>query len=173
MKLNIGCGNKKKQGFLGVDRYPCDAVDIVADINGVLPFRSDTVQEIWMDNVIEHVTDISKLMKEIHRVCKNNAVISIITPHFSSAASWRDPTHLHHLSFFSMNHFEKNDVAHYTGGGYKIIARRLSFVGGVMGMCGHIIFKLSPAKYESKWCFIFRASTLRFTLRVVKPNING
>lgn len=52
--------------------------------------------------------------KEIHRMCVNGALVTVITPHFSSLASWRDPTHLHHLSFFSMDHFEKSSAAHYT-----------------------------------------------------------
>lgn len=32
MKLNLGCGNKRREGFIGVDRYPCDAVDIIANL---------------------------------------------------------------------------------------------------------------------------------------------
>ncbi len=170
MKLNIGCGNKRKEGFVGVDKFPCDAVDTLADINKTLPFDANVVDEIWLDNVIEHVTDISHLMAEMHRICKRGAKISIITPHYTSPSSWRDPTHLHHLSFFSMDHFEKSDVAHYTGGGYRVANKKLSFSGGIMGLIGRLIFMLSPRQYESRWCFIFRAGTLRFELIVLKDN---
>jgi hypothetical protein len=38
MKLNLGCGNKAKEGFVGVDAFDCEAVDIVADITEKLPF---------------------------------------------------------------------------------------------------------------------------------------
>ena len=38
MKLNLGCGNKRKDGFLGVDFAPCEAVDVTADLTGELPF---------------------------------------------------------------------------------------------------------------------------------------
>ena len=168
MKLNIGCGNKRKEGFTGVDKFPCEAVDILADINDRLPFEVDMVEEIWLDNVIEHVADIPHLMHEMHRICKHGAIISIITPHYTSPSSWRDPTHLHHLSYFSMDHFEKTGVAHYTGGGYRVASRKLSFSGGVMGLLGRLIFSLSPKQYEAKWCFIFRAGTLRFELEVLK-----
>ena len=105
MKLNLGCGNKAKEGFVGVYAFDCEAVDIVADITEKLPFDDDSVEEIWMDNVIEHIPDLPGLFKELHRVCSAGAKITMITPHFASIASWRDPTHVHHLSFSSMNHF--------------------------------------------------------------------
>jgi len=170
MKLNLGCGNKKKAGFVGVDKFPCDAVDKLADLNEDLPFDSSTVDEIWMDNVIEHIPDIPRMMKEIHRISKHNARVTIITPHYSSIASWRDPTHVHHLCYFSMDHFTKESVAHYIGGGFSIEKRRLSFGGGVMGLMGRIIFSISPKSYEAKWSFIFRASTLKFILTVNKED---
>ncbi|MEE9396881.1 MAG: methyltransferase domain-containing protein [Methylococcales bacterium] len=168
MKLNLGCGNKKKEGFIGVDKYPCGAVDKISDINETLPFATDSIDEIWADNIIEHVNDISRFMRECHRISKDNGVMTIFTPHYSSNASWRDPTHLHHLSYFSMDHFEKPSVDHYTGGGFKVVEKKLSFGGGIMGITGRLIFMASPKAYEAKWSFIFRASTLKFILQVVK-----
>lgn len=48
MKLNLGCGNKRKEGYLGVDKYPCDAVDKIADLNEKLPFDDSVAVEIWL-----------------------------------------------------------------------------------------------------------------------------
>lgn len=168
MKLNLGCGNKKKPGFLGVDAFPCEAADLLCDLSTPLPFAPSSVEEVWMDNVIEHIRDIPALMQEIHRISRDGALVTLITPHFASADSWRDPTHVHHLSFFSMDHFQRQGVAHYTGGGYAIVRRKLSF-SGLMGNLGRLIFALSPAAYEKNWCFIFRPGTLTFVLKVIKP----
>lgn len=169
LKINLGCGNKRKDGFIGVDKYPCEAVDKIADLETVLPFEDDTVDEVWMDNVIEHIKDIPRLMSELHRICKNNALITIITPHFSSAGSWRDPTHVHHLSYFSMDHFEKESVAHYVGGGFKVIKKELTFNGGrIFKRIGRMLFRTNPKKYEERWCFIFRAGTIRYFMVVIK-----
>ena len=164
MKINLGCGNKRKDGFLGVDAYECDAAELIHDIESGLPFADSSVDEIWMDNLIEHVRDIPQLMREIHRVGTPRARVTIITPHFTSLSSWRDPTHVHHLSVFSMDHFCKTSVAHYTGGGYKKVSVGLSFPGGVMGVIARLIYAASPKKYEQKWCFIFRASTITYIL---------
>jgi SAM-dependent methyltransferase len=167
MKLNLGCGNQKIPDYIGVDLYPCEAVDVLADLNSTLPFEDNSVHEILLDNVIEHIREFDGLFREMHRVCRNGAIIKIITPHFASAASWIDPTHIRHLSFFSMGHLEKHSASHYTGRGYEVIKRQLSF-GGVLGNIGRCFFSVNPLHYEKYWCFIFRPSTLRFTLRVKK-----
>jgi len=145
-------------------------VDVIADVTAQLPFADGAADEILLDNVIEHIPDIPRLMHELHRIGRDGARLVIRTPHFTSLSSWRDPTHVHHLSYFSLDHFTRAQVAHYTsaGRGFEIVERRLSF-GGLMGNIGRLIFTISPAAYERTWCFVFRASTLSFVLRVVKP----
>lgn len=169
MKLNIGCGNKEIDGYIGVDKFPCAAAKYICDIeNEKLPFDDDSVDGIILDNVIEHFYDIPAVIKELNRVSKKGAIIKIITPHFSSLASWIDPTHIHHLSYFSFDHFERENVAHYIGGkGIKVKYRKLSFGGGILGLTGRMLFNINPKTYERKYCFIFRASTLTFELEVV------
>ncbi len=169
MKLNIGCGNKDIAGYAGVDKFECDAAQYICDIeNERLPFDNDSVSAIILDNVIEHFNDIPSVIKELVRVAKKGAIIKIITPHFSSLASWIDPTHVHHLSYFSFDHFERKNVAHYIGGkSIKVKYRKLSFGGGVLGLTGRMLFNINPKTYEKKYCFIFRASTLTFELEVI------
>ena len=165
MKLNLGCGNSIKNGFLGVDNVLCNAAQVLADIT-TLPFKDTSIDEVFMDNIIEHIQDIPSLMQELHRICIQNARITIRTPHFASADSWIDPTHIHHFSCFSMDHFEKKEAAHYTGGGFKVIEKRLSF-GGISGNIGKLLYKISPGTYEKKWCYIFRPGTITFILQTV------
>ena len=167
MKLNIGCGNKKIDGYIGIDKFQCTAADYIVDVeNEPLPFEDNSIESIILDNVIEHFNDIPKVINELIRVSKRGCIIKIITPHFSSLSSWVDPTHIHHLSYFSFDHFERNKVSHYIGKGIKIKRRKLSFGGGIFGLLARGIFNVNPKKYEQKYCFIFRASTLTFWLEV-------
>ena len=47
MKLNIGCGNKRVKGYLGVDKFRCDAADYICDIeNEKLPFEDNVITAI-------------------------------------------------------------------------------------------------------------------------------
>ena len=71
MKLNIGCGNKAIDGYVGVDKFQCDAADYICDIeNEKLPFDDGSVDAIMLDNVIEHFGDIPKVINELIRVSK-------------------------------------------------------------------------------------------------------
>lgn len=168
MKLDLGCGQRRREGFVGVDRHPCQGAAVLADVARALPFRDGSIDEIYMDNLVEHVPDIPALIREVVRVARPGARVVVITPHFSSWASWRDPTHVHHLSYFSFDHFAKPSARHYVGGGLRVVARRLSFPGGLLGLVGRLLFRLSPEGWEKRACFVFRASTLRFQLEVVK-----
>jgi SAM-dependent methyltransferase len=168
VRLNIGCGNKRRAGFIGVDRYVCEAVDLLCDITKTIPFADGSIEEVYLDNVVEHISDIPSLMKELVRICRNGAVITIFTPHFTALSSWKDPTHVHHLSFFSFDHFCKVSTRHYIGGGIRLVARKLSFGGSILGLIGRLIFMMSPEWYERHLCFLFRASTLMFRLEVIK-----
>ncbi len=166
LRLNLGCGNKEVAGFIGVDRYPCAAARLLCDLTSTLPFRDRSISAVHLDNVVEHVSDLPRLMSEIARVCRPGARVTILTPHFSSIASWRDPTHVHHLTWSSMDHFAKASSRHYAGGGFRVVARRLTFVGGPMGLVARLLFWISPDSYEKHFCFVFRAGTLHFELAV-------
>jgi len=168
MRLNLGCGDKPKEGFLGVDRFPCAAAGLLCDFDRRLPFRDDCVEAAHLDNVIEHVGDVLALLIEISRVCRDGARVTIVTPHFTSWDSWRDPTHRHHLSYFSMDHFASSWIGRYGGCRLVVERRHLSFSGGILGLTGRLLFSLSPRLWEKKLCFVFRGGTLYFDLKVEK-----
>lgn len=167
MKLDLGCGNRRSDGYVGIDRHRSPATHVVADITK-LPLREGCADEILLDNVIEHVADLIVLMREVARVSRDGARVVVVTPHFTSWASWRDPTHLHHLSWFSLDHFDDGWVANQVGARFRVVRRRLSFGGGLLGITGRLLFAISPRGWEKHWCFLFRASTLRFELAVDK-----
>ena len=170
MKLNLGCGNKKMEGYVGVDRHRCEAAGVLCDVTRRLPFAEGSIDAVYMDNFIEHVLDIPALLAEVSRVCRPGARVVMTTPHYTSAASWRNPTHHHHLSWFSFDYVGQPKYRHYLGQDLRLVHRRLSFGGGVFGLLGKLFFSISPSFWERKLGFVFRASTLRFELEVTKEN---
>src|SRR5688572_29846397 len=170
MKLNLGCGHKKLEGHVGVDRQRCDAAEVLCDLAKRLPFADASVDGVFMDNFIEHVLDIPAILAEVARVCRPGARIVMTTPHFSSAASWRNPTHHHHLSWYSFDYVGQPKHRHYMGGSLRLVDRKLSFGGGILDLLGKLFFVMSPSLWERKLCFVFRASTLRFELEVTKES---
>lgn len=168
MRLNIGCGEKPIPGWTNIDFVPTGFQDMVGNIETGIDLPDACASEALLDNVIEHLESIPKAMREIHRLLKTGGSVTLITPHFTSLSSWRDPTHLHHLSYFSFDMFCKERNTHYLGGRLFVTTRKkLSFGGGLMGLIGRAIFAISPEIYERKFCFIFRASTLTVTLKAL------
>ena len=164
MKLNIGCGEKKLAGWVNVDLNPVDPDVVFGDLERGLDLPDACADEILLDNVIEHVESVVSVMIELRRLLKPDGTVKILTPHYSSHSSWRDPTHRHHLSFFSFDNFCRERNAHYLGGArFRMVHKKLSFGGG-LSVIGRLIFRISPELYERKYAFIFPASTITVVL---------
>ena len=59
LKLNIGCGNDIREGYINVDHIPLEGVDIVHDINSIpLPFEEESVSLVVCLDTLEHVNYI-------------------------------------------------------------------------------------------------------------------
>lgn len=95
MKLDIGCGSKKKEGFIGVDAIAFDGVDVVADIRGPWPWADGVVDEVHCSHFVEHLTGVERchFVNELYRVTKPGAKTTIIVPSWSSNRAYGDPTH--------------------------------------------------------------------------------
>ena len=64
-----------------------------------------------MSHVFEHIKNIDNFMKEIYRVCKNDAKIIILSPYWSHRTAVEDPTHVRFLTENSMMFFDKNTIS--------------------------------------------------------------
>ena len=83
--LDIGCKDKKKQGYIGIDILNFGQ-EIVWDVTQGLPFMDGSVSKIYCSHLLEHLEnlDIQDFFIEMHRVCKNEAEIELRTPHSST-----------------------------------------------------------------------------------------
>lgn len=54
MKLHLGCGNKKIDGFVNVDIRPDQSVDIIDDISKLESIKNGSVDLIYASHVLEH-----------------------------------------------------------------------------------------------------------------------
>lgn len=166
IKLNIGCGNIKLPGWINVDQKPNDPDIVLGDVCEGLEFAAESVDEILLDNVIEHVENIPSAIEEVARLLKPGGVAWIVTPHFTSLDSWRDPTHRWHLSCQSLDYVMGEKHSHLKSPGLIVSSIALSFSGG-LGLLSRLIYSVSPLFWEKNLCFVFRARTLIFKLRKV------
>jgi len=111
MVLDLGCGNKKRDGAIGVDFNSRTAADVIHDLNTFpYPFEDEVFDEVYIDNALEHLEDVLRVMEEVHRICKNGAMIKVIVPYFRSTWALTDPTHRHFFAVQSMSFFDPKSV---------------------------------------------------------------
>lgn len=96
MKLNLGCGNKRLEGYINIDGNPKAKPNMVLDITKELPFKDNSIDEILASHVLEHLEGESffKLMEEAHRVLKEGGVFKIRVPHWKSENAYCNVFHV-------------------------------------------------------------------------------
>lgn len=95
-KLNLGCGGDKRSGYVNVDIDENVEPDLVADI-GDLPYDDNSVDEIILQDVLEHTADPLKWLNECYRVLKSGGDIYVRVPDFEKII---DPDFINSTPFY-------------------------------------------------------------------------
>lgn len=133
MKLNMGCGHNRRDGFVNVDSAPACAPDVVWDLEQTpWPWPDNSADEVEFIHSLEHLGGDPKvfmaLMTELYRVCAPGASVRIHVPHPRHDSFLNDPTHVRAVTPEVLSLFDRalNDhwratgasnspLAHYTG----------------------------------------------------------
>jgi SAM-dependent methyltransferase len=112
MKLNLGCGQNRLEGYVNVDREAAVAPDVVMNLERFpWPFEDGSVDEVLAAHVLEHVGATAELftgiMKELYRICRNGAKLTIVVPHPRHDNFFDDPTHVRAITPMTLSLFSK------------------------------------------------------------------
>jgi predicted SAM-dependent methyltransferase/glycosyltransferase involved in cell wall biosynthesis len=79
IRLNIGCGDKKIDGFVNVDID--SSADVQVDVRKGIPYPDNSVEGIYSEHFIEHLTQVEaiRFLRECRRVLIPNGVMRIAT----------------------------------------------------------------------------------------------
>lgn len=169
-ELNLGCGRRWREGCLNIDRAGQVAPDLVWDLDRLpYPLPDAHFTRIFASDVVEHLANIPEFMREAHRLLAPGGVLEITTPHFSCANSFTDPTHRHHLGYFSFDCFTAgHDLDYYADARFAIAERQIVFPQGLANRLVSRLANRRPAAYEQRFAWMFPAWFLIFRLRAVK-----
>ena len=101
MKLDIGCGNKKKEGYVGLDISKNSDADIIASALDI-PIEDGRVSRINCSHLLEHFNPIEarQLFNEIYRILEigGRAFIKVDRDWTYKRLMRKDPIHKYRYS---------------------------------------------------------------------------
>ncbi len=185
MKLDLGCGARCRDGFTGVDCLKLDGVEVVHDLNALpYPFDDDSVDEIWLDQVIEHLQSPIRVVEELWRICRHDAIVHIGVPYFRSRYMAIDPTHVTAFSVSSFGYFDPEHALcqryQYTHARFKVeeveFDREWRESGSRNGIFHNFVRRFGnkrPETYETRLSHLYPLNSLTFTLRALKKTTSS
>jgi len=167
-KLNLGAGLRPRPDCLNVDLR--GNPDLRWDLDEYpYPLPRDHFECIYATDVVEHLMSVQRFVEEAHALLRPDGVLEITTPHFSSSNSYTDPTHRHHLGYFSFDYFtEGHQWNFYSSARFEIVERVLVFSPGPLARLVQRLANRRPQLYENRIAWIFPAWFLIFKLRALK-----
>lgn len=96
LRLDLGCGRNKREGFVGVDKYETEQTDLVFDLlTYPWPWADNSVDELNVSHFFEHIPglDRPRFMEEVYRVMKPGAKALFVVPYYKSPRAYQDFSH--------------------------------------------------------------------------------
>ena len=103
IKLNLGCGSQKLEGFVNIDINSMHNPDKLMDMMKFpWDFPDNSVDHIIAKDILEHLgntpDEFAKVLQEMYRVSANGAAWEVQFPHHRSDLAIDDPTHVRLLT---------------------------------------------------------------------------
>jgi len=124
IQLDLGCGEHKQPGFVGIDVRDLPGVDIIHDLNvHPWPLPDECAIRIMASHLVEHIPPVAvgplgtwfpfmAFMDEVWRIAKPGGELMISAPYWTSPGFAQDPTHINAISEVTFAYF---DPMHHSG----------------------------------------------------------
>ena len=110
LKLDLGCGQNKAPGFIGIDIKPGLGVDKIWNLEKGLPYPDDTADEIRAYHILEHLSNPIRTMSEIWRALRDGGILRFEIPSTKGEGADADPTHLSRWNSLSFAFYTDDEL---------------------------------------------------------------
>ncbi len=93
LKVDLGCGPNKPDGYFGIDKKYFEGVDQVWDLENGIPLPDESAEEVRAVHVLEHLSDPEHIMAEIWRVLVPGGKLVFEVPSTKGEGAWAHPGH--------------------------------------------------------------------------------
>lgn len=167
-KLNLGCGESKKEGYVNVDFSPLVSPDVVHNLNQFpYPFEDNSFELIEVFHVLEHLDKPFDVMKELHRILKPDGLLYIKVPHFSRGFTHAEHSHGFDVTFplYFNPSFTKSG---YFGVNFKLEKMKLSWLAHfhLLPFMGYGQVSINFLKVVNKFVSFFANLSQTLTSRI-------
>ncbi len=119
---------KVREGYVGCDKFPTSSNIIKVDMDKKFPFKANSIDEVYMDNSLEHVSNYDFTITEIHRILKPKGHLIIRVPHWSHYSAYQ-PDHKTFYCWSSLeqyfdNNYTQTNMSWSTTVRFKLIKRK-------------------------------------------------
>ena len=107
--LDIGCGESKQSGFVGMDRRKLPGVDIVHDLEIFpWPLKDESCLTIIGSHIAEHILPQLTIdfFNELWRILKVDGQLALSMPYGYSQGFLQDPTHCNMFNEATFQYFD-------------------------------------------------------------------
>jgi hypothetical protein len=111
VKINLGCNRNVLPGWINVDIYPFDGVEVNADLNERWPWEDGFAHYIRAFDLVEHLRDPIRTMNEAWRVLGHGGVFEIWVPSTDGRGAFQDPTHVSYWNANSFLYYSRRNLA--------------------------------------------------------------
>lgn len=128
--LDVGCGDAKVAGAIGVDCANLPGVDVVHNLRLFpWPFADESFDEIYMNDVIEHFSEPIKVMEECHRLLKKDGLLKIRVVYWNHKYAYSDPQHQSFFTEITWDFFTGKRKGYYTNAQFNLMKFQYIFDG--------------------------------------------
>lgn len=110
-KINIGCGNDYKEGWLNTDISRAVRTDALNDIGkDFLPVTDRSAEEVYCSGVLEQIQSNNELvhaMNEMWRVLQYDGKLEVVVPNAEHSIAFQDPMDVRKFTPQTFDYFKE------------------------------------------------------------------